>query len=272
MEFSRLRAPCSVAVVLACILVVASVARGQGEGVANQTQMGSTGGGMTDQLYFGNFEAQVQRDQAAAYSAFLKEPDPVKKVQLGTGFLQKYPKSPLVERIDAGLVDAYRAQQDWPDAYRSADRALALQPDDVDVLATVGWTIPHVYSPSDPNPDQELDKAEAYAKHAIEILSKIPKPAGMTDAQFAYAKARRTFQAHSALGLIDFRRQDYDVSARELGLATSGNPMPDQTDLYVLGVDFQNLNRPADANDAFSRCAQIPGALQEQCEQQLKSK
>jgi tetratricopeptide (TPR) repeat protein len=238
-----------------------------GQGVPNQTQMGNMGGGMTDQLQYGTFAYGVERDQRDAYQAFIKEREPAKKIRLGNEFLMKFPKSALAERVDAGLMNLYRAQQDWKNTYRFADNALALDPDDVDVLATVGWTIPHVYSPNDPDADQELNKAETYAKHAIEVMGKMPKPRNLTDAQFAAAKAKRTFQAHSALGLVYFRRDDYDNSAKELAQSTQGNPAPDPTDLFVLGVDLQNLNRYSEAAEAFQGSSQIAGPLQQQCKQ-----
>jgi tetratricopeptide (TPR) repeat protein len=242
-----------------------------GSGVPNQTGIGQSGGTMNDQLQYGTFGHQVERDQDAAYQAFFRERDSAKKIRLGNDFLKKYPKSLLAERVDAGLVNVYRAQQDWKDCYQSANAALALQPDDVDVLTTVGWTIPHIYDPSDPAADQELNTAETYAKHAIEVLAKLPKPAGLTDEQFAAAKTKRTFQAHSALGLVYFRREDYEHSAGELEQSTKGNPIQDPTDLFVLGVDLQNLNRHSEAAAAFRGCSQIAGVLQNQCKQNADS-
>jgi tetratricopeptide (TPR) repeat protein len=274
---SRIAQLCGVALF---ILVLVPRANGQmpgsppgqmNSGVPNQTVIGQSGGTMNDDLQYGTFGHQVERDQDVAYRTFFKERDSAKKIRLGNDFLKRYPKSPLAEQVDAGLMNVYRAQQDWKDSYRCADSALALNPDDVDVLATVGWTIPHVYSPSDPDADQELDTAEAYAKHAIEVLAKMPKPPGLTDEQFATAKTRRTFQAHSALGLVYFRREDYDHSAGELEQSTKGNPMQDPTDLFVLGVDLQNLNRHGEAAAAFRGCMQIAGVLQNQCKQNAES-
>lgn len=253
-------------IAMIAISALAPISWAQGEGIGNQTQMG-TAGGMTDQLTMGNIGAQEAKEQDTAYKAFLKEQSPAKKIQLGNDFLQKYPKSLFAERVASGLVEIYRAQQDWKDTYRVADRALALQPDDVDVLTTVGWTIPHVYNPSDADADQQLNKAEAYSKHAIDVLAKMPKPPEMTDAQFAASKAKRTFQAHSALGLVYFRRDDYENSAKELALATNGNPTPDATDLFVLGADLQNMSRFGDAADAYGACSQIASSLQNQCKQ-----
>jgi len=205
--------------------------------------------------------------EIAAYKAFYSAnvEDIDKKIKLGHDFLEKYPKSQLAEAVEAGLANAYYEKQDWKDFYASADSALALKPDDVDVLTAVGWVIPHFYNPNDPDADKQLDKAATYEKHAMQVISTMPKPSYMTDAQFAASKNQKSVQAHSALGLIYFRRQDYDNSAKELEQTMQGNATPDPTDMYVLGVDLQNLKQYSQAADAYSKCAQIPGSLQDRC-------
>lgn len=211
----------------------------------------------------------VDSKQKDAYIAFYKvnQEDPDKKIELGNKFLQKYPKSPFAEAVDVGLTNAYYAKQDWKNFYLSADNALALKPDEVDVLTFVGGVIPRLYDPNDPNAAAQLDKAETYEKRALAAMTTMPKPAGVTDAQFKASKTQKAFQAHSGLGLVYFRKQDYDNSAKELQLAIQGNAAPDQADLFVLGVDFQNLNRDGDAADAFDRCAELVGSLQDRCKQ-----
>ena len=211
---------------------------------------------------------EIDRKEENAFKAFYNQKDELdKKIELGQAFLQRYPKSPLAEAVDAGLVDAYVAKQDWKNVYASADRALALKSDDVDVLITVGWVIPHVYRPDDPNGAAELDKAERYEKHALEVMATMPKPSSLSDAQFAAAKAEKSAQTHSALGLVYYRREDYGNSAKELEQVMQGNPNSDATDLYVFGIDLQNLQRYPEAADAFSRCAQTGSPLEDTCKQ-----
>lgn len=233
-------------------------------GITNQTTMGA-GGGLGDSLAYGTIGDQQERDQVAAFKAFSKETDPAKRIQKGREFLKKYPKSTLEEQVEASLVDTYRMQADWTNEYHYADLALALNPNDVDVLATVSWTIPHVFDPKSPDANDQLDKAERYSKHALDVLSTLPKPADMSDPQFAAAKARRTSQSHSALGLVYFRRNDYENSEKELAQATKDNPASDQTDLYVLGIDRVHLSRFAEAADAFHACAAMTGTFQDPC-------
>lgn len=215
---------------------------------------------------------KVNPKEEKAYKKFydINPQDADQRIQAGQEFLKKYPTGPYTEAVYSALVEAYYMKQDWKNFYATADKALALKPDDVDVLTRVGWVIPHVYNPNDPNAKKQLDKAEQYEKEALVDIPKLTKPASMTDEQFAAAKEADLEQAHSALGLVYFRRKDYANSAKELTLATQG-AHPDPTDLYVLGLDLQTTQQYAQAADAFNRCAQIPGALQARCKQQANA-
>ena len=259
------------AIVLACLpLATATHAQMSRSGSQQASPVTSGTDSMQTELHMlTDVQRQgVDRKEENAYKAFYNQRDELdKKIQLGQAFLQKYPKSPLAEAVDAELVNAYVAKQDWKDVYASADSALGLKPDDVDVLTTVGWVIPHVYQPDDPDAPAELNKAETYEKHAIQVMATMPKPSHLSDAQFATAKAQKASQAHSALGLVYYRREDFANSAKELEQAMQGNPNPDATDLYVFGMDLQNLKRYGAAADAFNRCAQAAGALEDACKQ-----
>ena len=213
--------------------------------------------------------APVDSKEEAAYRAFFKvnAEDPDKKIKRGQDFLAKYPKSLYAEPVDVGLTQVFFAKQDWKNFYAFSDAALALKPNDVDVLTQVGWVIPHVYNPDDADADKQLDKAEAYEKLAIQDIATMPKPAGVNDSQFAKSKAQRLLQAHSALGLVYFRREDYANSAKELQQTITGNADPDQDDLFVLGLDLQSLNRNAEAADVFARCGQMLGPVRDRCTQ-----
>jgi tetratricopeptide (TPR) repeat protein len=214
--------------------------------------------------------SQVDPQEEAAYKAFFdtNPQDPDARVKLGEAFVQKYPMSRYAEGVYAGLTRAYYAKQDWKNFYASGDKALGLNPDDPSVLVIVGWVIPHRLNPNDPNASSDLDKSERYEKHAIEVIGTMAKPANMSDEQFAQSKASLLCQAHSGLGLDYFRRQESAESAKELEQATQGESPPDPTDFFVLGLDLQNLNRYGEAANAFSRCGEIPGALQDRCKQQ----
>ena len=257
----------ALAVSFASTLVVAAVSQAQMGQQATPVVSGTDS--MQTELHMLT-DVQTQKadpQEVNAYKAFYKADEPAKKIQLGNSFLQKYPKSPLAEPVDVGLMNVYYAKQDWKNFYSCADSALELKSDDVDVLTMVGWVIPHFYDPNDADADSQLDKAEKLEKHAIEVIPTLHKPSNLSDVQFAALKTQKTVQAHSALGLVYFRRENYDNSAKELQQSTKNNPNPDQTDLFVLGIDLQSLKRYSEAVDAFNQCGQIAGGTQDRCKQ-----
>jgi tetratricopeptide (TPR) repeat protein len=203
------------------------------------------------------------------YKAFyvLKADDFDQQIKLGETFVEKYPTSKYDESVYSRLTQAYYAKQNFAKMYEIGDKALALNPDDVSVLVRLGWVTPHNNAdPNDLDAEHKLQKAEAELKHALDVLAAMPKPPAMTDDDFAKAKADTTAEAHSGLGLVYFREGKYDQSVTELQVSTQGLT-PDPTDLYVLGIDFNKLNKFNDAADAFNKCAAQPGQLQSPCKQ-----
>jgi len=209
--------------------------------------------------------AKVDPREEAEYKSFFKLKTEAldHRMEVGDAFVQKYPNGPFTQPVYSQLTTAAYQKQDFARMESYADRALALNPDDVTVLVFVGWVIPHSASPG----AAQLDKAEKFERHALELLPTLAKPDGMSDAQLATAKSEYELQAHSALGLIDYRRQNFQGAAAELNQATAGAARPDPADLYVLGVSLNRLDRFSDAASAFSRCAEIPGGEQSSCQQ-----
>jgi tetratricopeptide (TPR) repeat protein len=205
-----------------------------------------------------------------AYDAFHKvtNDQPDKKIKLGQSFLVKYPGDRYSQAVYEELVQTYNDKKDMPAFYLYSEKGIAAFPDDVHLLALSSWVIPRAYDHDDPDADKRLDKAEAYAKHAIAVVGTMPKPDTITDQQFADYKTGELAIAHSGLGLIYFRREDYDTSAKELQEATAKEAKPDPTDLFVLGADLENMGNFKDAVDAFNRCAQLGGAMQDRCKEQ----
>lgn len=280
MRFSSVRLAVRIlSATLAAVFALASVALAQTSQQAQQNQSQTQASinqinSMQQQLELmtdaqKRFRVTINPREQSAYDRFFHaSPEDIdKKIQMGRDFLVKFPTSVLTEPVESGLVSAYYAKQDWNNLYAFADKALAINPDDVDVLTTVGWVIPRLYNPSNPDADKQLAQAESYAKHAIAVLEKMPKPQDLTDAQFAESKAHKSSQDHSALGLVYFRRDDYENSAKEFQQATQTTPTPDQADFYVLGIDLLHLNRFSEAADAFDRCSLIPGGLEDRCKQ-----
>src|SRR6185437_9590247 len=205
--------------------------------------------------------------EEAAYQAFYKASEDAKKIKLGNAFLAKYPGDRYSEAVYEELAQTYYDKKDLANFYTYSDKGLSLFPDDVHLLALSGWVIPRAFTPDEPDADKKLDKAEAQARHALDVMSKMAKPDVFTDEQFTQFKTGESAVAHSGLGLVYFRREKYDESAKELELAIPGEANPDQTDLFILGADYENTSHFKEAADAFNRCAQIAGMMQDRCKQ-----
>jgi len=205
--------------------------------------------------------------EEAAYQAFHKasDQDPDKKIHLGIAFLAKYQKDRYSQAVYEELSQTYYNKKDLPSFYTYSEKGLSLFPDDVHLLALSGWVAPRAFDSHDPDADKKLDKAESYEKHALDVLGTLVKPEGVTDEQFAQFKTGESAVAHSGLGMIFFRREQYEQSAKELETATKNQATPDSIDYFILGADLENLGRYKDAAEAFNRCAQMPGAMQENC-------
>jgi tetratricopeptide (TPR) repeat protein len=216
---------------------------------------------------------KVDPAEEAAYKAFFEAGAsvPDTRIQLGNDFLAKYPMSRYDESVYAGVVQAYYAKQDWKNFYATADKGIAAFPDDVTILAMVGWVIPHVFDPTAADASANLDKAERYEKHAIDLIGAMAKPAGLTDDQFSQTKSIVLSEAHSGLGLVYFRRQRYGDSVSELQQATQASPSPDATDYFVLGLDFDKQSKYPEASEAYTKCSQVMGGLQDRCKQSAEN-
>lgn len=209
--------------------------------------------------------------EEAAYKSFadLKPDDYDQQIQQGEDFVKKYPQSRYNVAVYSRLVTAYYSKQpqQLDKMYDASDKALAINPNNVQVLALVGWVIPHNIDPNDPNSDKKLQKSEVYEQRALQIIPTLQKPPALTDDQFTQAKAQEASLAHSGLGLTYFREQKAEDSLKELQAATSTDK-PDPVDLFVMGIDLTSLKRYNDAAQAFDKCSQIPGAMQDRCKQQ----
>ncbi len=214
---------------------------------------------------------KLNPEEEESYKKFfdLKPEDTDKLIQLGEGFLKKYPTSHYRNVVYSRLAQAYFAKQDMDKMFASGDKALQLNPDDVAVLSLVGWVLPHNYNPNDLDADKKLDLAEQYTKRALELLATMPKPENLTDDAFAKARSVALSHSHSGLGLVYFRRGQYAESIAELQQATQLVSDPDQTDFFVTGIDLEQLKRFADAATAFQHCSELSGELQERCKQSM---
>src|SRR2546422_6228976 len=137
----------------------------------------------------------------------LKREDVARQIELGEEFLKKYPGSRYNAVVYARLAPAYLAVAQEDKMFAAGEKALELNPDNVDILALMGMLLPRRAGTLDA--DQKLQKAEKYSKRTIELLAAMQKPDGVTEEEFNAAKNQKLSIAHSGLGLTYLQRQRY---------------------------------------------------------------
>ena len=191
--------------------------------------------------------------------------DPKKKIELGEAFLRKYGSSQYRSPVYSALTAAYLETNQVQKMEEAGEKEIALNPKDVQVLAMLGQTLPRTMTASTSEPDKRLDKAEQYAKRAIEGVPTLQKPGDMTDGQFENAKSQTLAIAHSGLGLVNFHRGKYADAIAELNQSVKLAPRLDPVNYYVLGVANHNASHFAEAATAFGKCAEFQGSMQATC-------
>lgn len=205
--------------------------------------------------------------EETAYKDFqlVSAENPNKKIEVGVAFLQKYPSSQYRPHIYSALTAAYLQTNQVQKMEEAGEKDLALNPKDVQVLAMLGQTLPRTVTSSTPEPEKRLDKAEQYAKRAIEGTPLLTKPDGMSNDQFEKGKNQTLAIAHGGLGLVNFRRGKYAEAIVELDQAVKLDSRSDPVNYYVLGVANHNMSHFSEAAAAFSKCAEFQGSMQATC-------
>jgi tetratricopeptide (TPR) repeat protein len=253
----------------ACAVAAAQSAQSSQSGQTSPPAQQQTDKDKANTLTLDTPAPPVNAEEDAAFKAFDTIPmtDGSKKTQAGEDFVKKYPQSRYLAPVYSNLVKLYLAANEIPKMQDAGEKAVVLAPNDVQTLAILGQTLPRAWNASMPNATVQLDKAEKFSKSAIEITPTIPKPDGMTDAQFTLAKNQTLAMAHSGLGLVYFRRGKYDAAIPEFEEATKVDPNPevDPVNFYVLGIADEKTSHFDAAVAAFTKCAAVPGSLQPTC-------
>ena len=214
----------------------------------------------------GEKKDKVNKAEEAAYKAFFASQggDPAMQIQLGEDFITKFPMSKYLGGVYGVLTTAYYTTANTGKMFAAGAKALELNPDNVDVLALLAMAIPRRVKANTPDSPQQLQKAEVYAHHAIELIPSLTKPETVDDATFEKAKNDKLALAHSGLGLLDIDNKKYEDAKTELTQAVQLASSPDPVDYYLLGnADYQGsyLNG---AIAAYDKCA-ATGPLVTQC-------
>jgi tetratricopeptide (TPR) repeat protein len=200
---------------------------------------------------------KVNKAEEAAYKSVLAAQggDPAMQIQAGEDFITKFPMSKYLGGVYGMLTTAYYTTGNTDKMFAGGAKALELNPDNVDVLALLAMAIPRRVKANTPDGPQQLQKAEVYAHHAIELIPGLAKPETVDDATFEKAKNDKLALAHSGLGLLDINHQKFDDARTELTQAVQLASSPDPVDYYLLGNADAQASYMNGAIAAYEKCA-----------------
>ena len=214
----------------------------------------------------GEKKEKVNKAEEAAYKTFFASQgsDPAMQIQLGEDFITKFPMSKYLGGVYGVLTTAYYTSGNTDKMFAAGAKALELNPDNVDVLALLAMAIPRRVKSNTPDGPQQLQKAEVYAHHAIELIPNLTKPESVDEATFEKAKNDKLALCHSGLGLLDIDHNKFDDARNELTQAVQLAASPDPVDYYLLGNADAQASYMNGAIAAYDKCA-ATGPLTTQC-------
>ncbi len=224
-------------------------------------------------------EVDAAAEQAKDWRAYLeyaffqllqREQDGNKRAQRLEQFVQNYPDSPNQGQINFNYYLAYKMANDTAKAEEYGEKAVAADPNDLSTLNLVADD----YATRQTN----LDKAEAYAKKAVDLAAAMKKPEGLTPEQFKANQDSQAGLAHLTLGYVAFLKgskthkvapaiDEFKKAVDLLG----ANPGLQGRALFYLGYAFEVLSPPSHkgAIDALTRSVALASPWQAQAQDLL---
>ncbi len=167
-----------------------------------------------------------------AYVNAIQQQDPNAKAQALEAFIQTYPNS--VMKIDAAeqLMAAYQQAGNAQKMIDAANRILQMDPNNVRALAILTYTYRATITAQ--NLQQNLPLIQKYATQGEQALSSMPKPEGMSDADFTKLHNELGAIFEGGLGFVALQNKTYSDASTDFRKAVSEESTPNIADIYPL--------------------------------------
>lgn len=212
----------------------------------------------------------------AVYAFFQLLPrvtDTNKRIEFLDKFGKVYPdaESKYAGQVDNAYFMAYLQGSKLDKAIEYGEKTIAADPSN---FSTYNW-VAYLYAVVNRT---NLDKAEAYAKKAMDLAQAIKKPEGVSDDAFKQEVSNQTGMAHLTLGYIAFLKsaktkklapaiQEFQAAIDLLG----ADPSHQGEAAYFLGYAYE-VGFPANhhgAIEALTKSAELPSRFQNEAKELL---
>lgn len=202
--------------------------------------------------YLADEHDDLQYVQASMLDVVYHTQTPADRAALAERFVTAFPDSPYASSTANLAAMTYQSMQAYPKMIAVAQKSLAIDANNGPMLVLLA----DYYSEK----GEQLDQADAYAKKAIQVLPKSPKPDGIADADWTKQVTLQTGVAWSAQGQILVNRKD---NAGAVTAFQTASPMlkAEKTayarNLYRLGYTYALLKKNVEAKAALTEAASL---------------
>jgi tetratricopeptide (TPR) repeat protein len=194
-----------------------------------------------------------------------QQKEPAKRAELLVRFSKAFPDSPNAEQAMTMAAFAYQQAQNRAKMTEVASGVLAKDPDNIGILLLLADD----YSEK----NEQLDKAEAYAKKAAALSDAAKKPEGLSDADWQKQNSLQKGLALSALGQVDLQKK---LNAQAVDALTKAAPLLKSNatsyarNQYRLGFAYLNLRKLPEAKQALTEAASVDSPYKGPAQEKLK--
>jgi tetratricopeptide (TPR) repeat protein len=194
-----------------------------------------------------------------------QQKEPAKRAEQFVRFSKIFPDSPNAERAMTMAAFSYQQAQNRPKMVEVANGVLAKDLDNIGILLLLADD----YSEK----NEQLDKAEAYAKKAAALCDTAKKPEGISDADWQKQNSLQKGLALSALGEVNLQKK---LNAQAVDALTKAAPLLKSNatsyarNQYRLGFAYLNLRKLPEARQALTDAASVDSPYKGPAQEKLK--
>ena len=204
--------------------------------------------------------------EQSVYAGVYQTKDAAKRAGQLAKFAALFPASPYANPALGVAAASYQQAQDIPKMLEVANGLLAKDPNNLGMLLLLA----DYYGEN----NQQLDKAEAYAKKAASLADSAPKPEGVADEQWKQQTTLQKGIALSSLGQVNLQKKDNASAVTNLQAAApllKSNDVSYARNQYRLGFAFLNLKKLPEAKQAFTDAASVNSPYKQPALDKLKA-
>jgi tetratricopeptide (TPR) repeat protein len=176
-----------------------------------------------------------------AYVGAVQQSDPAAKISGLEAFLVQYPNSVMKEDALELLMGTYQQSNNQAKVIDTANRLLAANPDNARALVLLAYN---------ERATQKWADAKQHAERGLVAVTKMPKPDGVSDADFTKQKAQLSGLLNSVAGFSSLQLKDYASAQKYLRPAVEADPN-NVENVYPLALSYLTATPPDDLNGLF---------------------